>query len=151
MRPILLKSHFSQFCAAPLKGIMGTDQTGHLPVTSQSGHECIFVMSDMDTGCICGVPMESQSATEHVCVCDKAHHTVLAKCGFDPVSHRIGNETSETLIDAIEKKHMDCKTMPKANHRRNPAKRQFKRSRATSSPSLVGQTKSSPQMLGFHS
>ena len=123
---------------------------GRLPLTLQSGHEQFFVLCDMDTGCIHGVPVKSQSAAELVCAHDKAFN-VFAKFGFEPIPHQIDNETSETLIDAIEKKHMDCKTMPKANHRRNPAKRQFKRSRATSSPSLVGQTKSSPQMLGFHS
>ena len=43
--------------------------------------------------------------------------------GFHPVLHKLDNETSKELIDAIEKRGSKHKTAPPANHKRNPAKR----------------------------
>ena len=122
---------------------------GRLPLTLQSGHEQFFVLCDMDTGCIHGVPVKSQSAAELVCAHDKAFN-VFAKFGFEPIPHQIDNETSETLIDAIEKKHLDCKTMPKANHRRNPAERAIQTFESHFISIINGaDTRTSPQTLGI--
>ena len=108
--------------STPLKGIMGTDQTGRLPITSRRGHKYIFVLCDMDTGYIYGVPIKSRKPKELIRAYNEAY-IALVKCGFEPVLHRIDNETSDTLIDAIEEKQLDYEYMPKANHRRNPAER----------------------------
>ena len=108
--------------SAPLKGIMGMDQTGHLPIASQQGLKCIFVLCNVDTGCMCRVPVKSWKPKGLIEACNEAH-TELVKRGLKPVAHRINNETSNALIDAIEEKQLDHEHLPKANHEQNPAKR----------------------------
>ena len=105
-----------------LTGIIGTDQTGRFPTESARGHKYIFILCDQDTNLIHGVPIKSRK-TDELIRAFKESHTALVKCGFQPILHRIDNETSNDLIKAIESRGLLYETVPPGNHRRNPAER----------------------------
>ena len=112
-------------CSVPLKelkGIIGTDQTGRFPITSRRGHKYMFILCDMDTDFIYGVPIKSRKTGELLRAYDEAY-TTLTTCGFKPVLHRIDHETSAELIKAISSKGLKYEIMPPSNHRQNPAER----------------------------
>ena len=115
-------------CSLPLKelkepkGIIGTDQTGRFPITSRRGHKYIFLLTDIDTGYIYGVPIKSRETSELIRAFKEAYD-VLAACGFEPVLHRMDHETSDALIKEIQVKGLDYELVPPGNHRRNPAER----------------------------
>jgi hypothetical protein len=105
-----------------LKGIIGTDQTGRFPVPSDRGHKYIFVLCDVDTNFIHGVPIKSRKKGELIRAFNEAYD-VLVKGGFRPVLHRIDHETSVDLIAAIKERSLDIEISPPGNHRNNPAER----------------------------
>ena len=105
-----------------IKGIMGTDQTGRFPVTSQRGHKYIFILADTDCDFIHGVPITSRKTSELVRAFEEAY-TVLTTCGFEPVLNRTDNETSGILTDAIVSQGLQYELVPPGNHRNNPAER----------------------------
>ena len=109
-------------CSVPMKGIIGTDQTGRFPVESDRGHKYIFILYDVDTELIHAVPIKSKHASELI-EAFKEGYDMLARCGFEPVLHRIDNETSSGLVSAIESKGLKYETVPPGDHRRNPAER----------------------------
>ena len=112
-------------CSIPLKDLknmIGTDQTGRFPITSDRGHKYIFVLYDVDTEYIRGIPIKSRKTGELIRAFQEGY-AELTKCGFEPVLHRIDNETSAALIDAIEAKGLTYEVVPPGNHRRNPAER----------------------------
>ena len=112
-------------CSIPLKdlkGMIGTDQTGRFPITSDRGHKYIFIMYDVDTEYIRGIPIKSRKTDELIRAFQEGY-AELTKCGFEPVLHRIDNETSKALIKAIESQGLTYEVVPPGNHRRNPAER----------------------------
>ena len=112
-------------CSVPtaeLKGIMGTDQTGRFPNTSDRGHKYMFILADVDTDYIHGVPIKSKKAGELVRAFVEAHDALTA-CGFEPILHRIDHETSKDLVNAIKERQLTYEVMPPSNHRQNPAER----------------------------
>ena len=112
-------------CSVPmtvLTGVMGTDQTGRFPTTSGRNHKYIMVMFDEDVNFIHGTPIKSRHKAELVRGFQVGYNE-LVKCGFEPILHRIDNETSEELYNAITEKGLVYETVPPGNHRRNPAER----------------------------
>ena len=112
-------------CSVPitkLTGIIGTDQTGRFPVTSDRGHKYVFILFDVDVNFIYGVPIKSRKTGELIRAFKLAYDE-LVKCGFKPVLHRLDNETSVDLFAAIREKELTYETVPPGNHRRNPAER----------------------------
>ena len=105
-----------------LKGLIGTDQTGRFPITSGRGHKYIFILCDVDTNFIYGVPITSRKSSELVRAFREAYG-VLVRCGFEPVLQRLDHETSVDLIHEIEAKGLDYELAPPGNHRQNPAER----------------------------
>ena len=105
-----------------LTGVIGTDQTGRFPVTSDRGHKYIMIMFDEDVNFIFGVPLKAKKASELTQGFSEGYDE-LVKCGFEPILHRIDNETSEELYKAIKAKGLVYETVPPGNHRRNPAER----------------------------
>ena len=112
-------------CSVPtedLRGVMGTDQTGRFPHVSDRGHKYMFILADVDTDYIYGVPIRSRKASELVRAFEEAYDALTA-CGFQPLLHRIDHETSSDLIKAIKERKLQYEIMPPANHRQNPAER----------------------------
>ena len=79
-------------------------------------------MFDEDVNYIQGIPIKSRKTAELIRACDEGY-TELKRCGFEPVLHRIDNETSRALEAAIKEKQLGYETVPPGNHRRNPAER----------------------------
>ena len=112
-------------CSLPaedLKGVMGTDQTGRFPTTSDRGHKYIFVLADVETNYIHAVPIKSRKGSAILSAFQEAYDELTA-CGFEPVLHRIDHETSDALVDAIKARELKYEVMPPANHRQNPAEK----------------------------
>ena len=105
-----------------LRGIVGTDQTGRFPVVSDRGHKYLFIMFDEDVNYIQGIPIKSRKTAELIRAFEEGYSD-LKRCGFEPVLHRIDNETSKELETAIREKKLEYETVPPGNHRRNPAER----------------------------
>ena len=105
-----------------LKGVIGTDQTGRLPTTSDRGHKYLFLLADVDTDLIHAVPIKSRKSAELIRAFEESYDT-LVECGFEPVLHRIDHETSKDLIKTIQERKLHYEIMPPANHRQNPAER----------------------------
>jgi hypothetical protein len=107
-------------CSRELSGIIGTDQTGRFPTTSDRGHKYIFTLFDEDVNLIYTVPIESRKTSELIRAYEICY-TELVRSGFEPVLHRIDNETSIELEAAIRAKGLVYETVPPGNHRSNPA------------------------------
>jgi hypothetical protein len=105
-----------------LKGIIGTDQTGRFPVESGRGHKYVFILCDVDTDFIHAIPIKSRKAGELVRAFKEAYDSLTVQ-GFQPIIHRLDNETSEELIKTIKERGLDYEHVPPGNHRRNPAER----------------------------
>ena len=105
-----------------LKGMIGTDQTGRFPVTSDRGHKYVFILFDTDVNLIYGVPIKNRKPSELIRAYNECYDT-LTNCGFTPVLHCLDNETSAELYEAIKAKDLTYETVPPRNHRRNPAER----------------------------
>jgi hypothetical protein len=101
-------------CIKELTGIIGTDQTGRFPVTSDREHKYIFIMFDEDINFIHAVPVKSKKTGELIRAFQESYDE-LAKCGFVPILHRIDNETSAELFKAIKAKGLQYETVPPGN------------------------------------
>ena len=51
----------------------------------------------------------------------KESYDELTQCGFQPILHRVDNETSAELVKAINARQLQYETVPPRNHRQNPA------------------------------
>ena len=55
-----------------LKGMIGTDQMGRFPVTLGHNHKYIFIMCDVDSNFIYGIPITLRKANELIRVFQEA-------------------------------------------------------------------------------
>ena len=121
-----------------LQGIIGTDQTGQqFPATSRRGHKHIFIMCNVNVECICAVAIKGRKSKELLRASEEACDE-SAKCGFEPVLHRIDHKTSTELTQAIEARGLDHQIMPTGVHRQNPAERAKQTLTATSTHETRG-------------
>ena len=86
-----------------LKGTIGTDLPGRFPFTSDLENNYIFIMYDYDSNNILAKPIKSREASELVRGFEMCYNE-LKEANITPILHRLDNEISEELIDAIKKK-----------------------------------------------
>ena len=85
-----------------LNGIFGTDQTGRFPVTSTQGYKYILILFNHDADLVHYLPIKSQKANKLVRAFKESYYDELTRCGFQPILHRIDNETSSELVTTIQ-------------------------------------------------
>ena len=66
MAPELGRRRKVMVCTKELTGLVGLDQTGRFPITSDRGYKYLFIMYDKDVNFIHGVPIKSRKAAELV-------------------------------------------------------------------------------------
>ena len=52
---------------------LSMDMTGRYPITSQRGHKCILIMTDLDSNHIKLIPLKSRKAEAYVTACQTGH------------------------------------------------------------------------------
>ena len=105
-----------------LKGTVCTDLPGRFPFTSDMRNNYIFLMYDFDSNSILAKPIQSRNASELVRgfeLCFKE----LEEANITPVLHRLDNEISNELIEAIKKKKLKHQIVTSHDHRQNLAER----------------------------
>ena len=104
-----------------LKNMIAIDTTGRCLITSNRGHNCIFVLLDVNTGHLCCHAMKSRKSTEMVDACRTCYRR-LTKAGFTAQLVRLDNEVSKELITAVKgdktlgSEGMDHQLVPPDNH-----------------------------------
>ena len=99
-----------------LKGTISTDLPGRFPFTSDLLNNYIFIMYDFDSNTIQGVPTKSRNKSKLMRgfeMCYKESKEV----NITPNLHRLDNETSPNLIDAIKEKNLKYQTVAAYNYR----------------------------------
>ena len=104
----------------------------------------MFILADVNTDHVCGVPMRSRKASELVRAFEEAHDALTA-CGFQPLLHQIDHETSKDLIKAIKERKSQCDIVPPANHGQNPAERAIGIHKSHFASTINGLDKGHPQ------
>jgi hypothetical protein len=105
-----------------LQGISATDLPGRFPITSSQGNAYVMVMYDTDSNAIQAVPIKNRKKEELVRVY-KEMTEELRKAGIQPILHRLDDETSRELIQAIEDRNIDYQIASPGDHRLNHAER----------------------------
>ena len=105
-----------------LKGTVCTDLPGRFPFTSDMRNNYIFLMYDYDSNSILAKPIQSRNASELVRGFELCFKDLQA-ANITPVLHRIDNEISDELIDAIKKKKLKHQIVTSHDHRQNLAER----------------------------
>jgi Reverse transcriptase (RNA-dependent DNA polymerase). len=99
-----------------------SDLTGRFPHISRSGYQYIFILYHYDTNAIIPFPMKDRTEAEHIKAWTHCYD-YLKKRGHAPMLHVMDNETSQNLLNAIEKKRVNVQLVPPHVHRRNAAER----------------------------
>ena len=103
-------------------GKIYTDQTGRFPVTSSSGNQYIMVLYKYDTNAILTEPIKNRTGAEILRAYQKLH-TYLTRRGFQPRTHWLDNEASESLKHFNTHHNITFQLVPPHMHRRNAAER----------------------------
>jgi hypothetical protein len=105
-----------------LKGISASDLPGRFPLTSAQGNAYVMVLYDTNSNTIQAVPIQNRKTEELVRGYNEMTEE-LRKAGIQPIVHRLDNETSTELIEAIESKGIDYQIASPGDHRLNHAER----------------------------
>ena len=105
-----------------LKGTISTDLPGRFPFTSDLLNNYIFVMYDFDSNTIQGKAIKARTKSELVRGFEMCYKE-LKEANVTSVLHRLDNEISNDLIDAIKEKNLKYQTVTAYNHRQNLAER----------------------------
>ena len=84
-----------------IDGVISSNQTGRLPITSNRGNAYVVVFYVYDANYICSVPIKSRSKEELL----RAYHKTyewLSMQGFKPLLHKMDNETSHEVKKFIQ-------------------------------------------------
>ena len=122
-RQILDRKHFvgvNVIKFEDLKGIIATDQTGRFPITSRRGNKYIMVLYDFDSNVIDATAIKSRKSEDLIEGYEKLYQH-LKEGGIQPVLHKLDNEVSQQMIDAIKEKNLKYQLVPPGDHRTNPA------------------------------
>ena len=107
---------------AELNGIIATDQTGRLPVTSQQGNQYIMVLYNYDSNVILAEAIKGRTDKKLIDGYEILYARIR-KGGVEPVMQRLDNEASKALVHAIESKKLKYQLASPYSHRMNPAER----------------------------
>ena len=105
-----------------MKGIIATDLPGYFPITLGQGNSYVLVMHDFDSNTINAVGIKNRKTASLAQGYNELYED-LQKAGINPILHRLDNETSEELIEEIEKKGLDYQIASPGDHRLNHAER----------------------------
>ncbi|KAL7478375.1 hypothetical protein ACHAW6_004139 [Cyclotella cf. meneghiniana] len=98
-----------------------TNQTGKFPTRSQSGHQYIMIMVEIDSSAILVEPIKNRKDAELT----RAYTTLMSRlhrAGIQLRKHILDNEISQAMKDLIhDKYHMQYELAPPGCHRRNAA------------------------------
>lgn len=103
-------------------GIVSSDPTGRLPVTSARGHQYIMVLFSTDANYILPIPMINRSKEEHMRAFAIAHAFFNAR-GFPSVLHVMDNESAADTRQFLAESQIQTQLVPPSNHRANKAER----------------------------
>ena len=107
---------------ADLTGVMSTDQSGRFPITSRRGNAYIMVSYDYDSNVIDATAIRSREDAALIEGYTELY-SHLTKAGITPLLHKLDNEASKQLIEAIERNDCDYQLAPAYDHRTNSAER----------------------------
>jgi hypothetical protein len=116
------RTHCLFMAAAPITGLIFSDQTGRFPVTSSRGHNYLMIGYDHDSNAILAEPMKNRSAAELVRAYQQIHDTLTSR-GLRPQAQRLDNEAPGPLQQFLRDAHVDFQLAPPHVHRRNAAER----------------------------
>ena len=105
-----------------LKGTIATDQIGRFPITSQRGNKHIMVLYDFDSNVIDATAIKSRTKEDLIEGYEELYRH-LQEGGIQPVLHKLDNEASAQMIEAITEKKMKYQLVPRGDHQTNPAER----------------------------
>ena len=124
-RQILDRKHYvgiSIIKFEELNGTIATDQIGKFPITSQRSNKHIMVLYDFDSNVIDAAAIKSRTK-EDLIVGYEEMYQHLKEGGIQPVLHKLDNEASAQMIEAIKEKKMKYQLVPSGDHQTNPAER----------------------------
>ena len=105
-----------------LKGTIATDQTRRFPITSRQGNKYIMVLYDFNSNVIDTTAIKSRKTEDLIEGYEKLYQH-LQQGGIQPVLHKLDNEVSQQMIDAIKEKNLKYQLVPPGDHQTNPAER----------------------------
>ena len=105
-----------------LTGTIATDQSGRFPIQSRRGNSYIMLMYDFDSNVIDATAIKSREANDLVTGYEYLY-SHLKEGGVTPQLHKLDNEASKQLIQAIKDNKCKYQLAPSYDHRTNPAER----------------------------
>jgi hypothetical protein len=101
-----------------ITGQIFKDQTGHFPITSNQGHAYLVIFYVYDANFISSIPIKNCTKEELLRAYQLAYE-YLTCCGFEPLLHKMDNETSKDVEDFIKSQQMALQYTPLDIHRSN--------------------------------
>ena len=108
------------FKIVPASDVLHSDATGRMPVQSKRG--TLYILVSCYNNYVHLEPMTARSKGEYARAFS-ATHTFFRKCGANPMTQRLDNETSKLALAELDKHVANVDLVPPGNHRANLAER----------------------------